>query len=643
MPPRKHTTTQTPPLLRAPPRLILDYINVVPRYTNDQYNQMGALVGLNTNVAPSSHPWRGRLVTPANLVRPYDRSTRSLCPVHDMRQVITQVHLHGDDDSEPVSSPLIKPMHISRILALAHLNHPSNEPGTWHKVRVRGDGNCGYASLTHALYQTPDSFVPTMTVDVLRALITSSIALHWWQDGGAEVLIHNFDRNDLDGPRKYLERKTAWWANHSPSEPFPGYRSDQWLDTSAEFVEFCNMYFPLGICMIDLNTMTFNLFKSMYRHKKRLTKELVQHLPNVRAYCLIVYIDSNHFEPLYYVPKRQGAMGSGAPGFHFGTGQWWFREDEIDKLKVNKEFHHFLHSIKLKTYKSSAGKSPPPPPPPPAPAPPSPAAEPSAAGPPPLLPPPANILPKGPHPPCIYHNEKNELCGNSAYYGPFCEKHAKQVEGVFVRPSHAPGAGMGLFAARPYKVGDYICDYASQLKPRIDGPTRRNQQGPYVVEEGKYWCDARDPHSGYGRYGNDMGVYSNARIRLVEQGTPPHASNKRFLLRALTNIEKDQEIAVSYSGHPDKDNQWWTSEDPQLTAKREHNLRTADPRAFRLTDTQAMEEIDDREWQQEEERKAKSRKQKRRKDEGEEAYDGKKRKRKKSQRTTCPDRATSSC
>lgn len=101
-------------------------------------------------------------------------------------------------------------------------------------------------------------------------------------------------------------------------------------------------------------------------------------------------------------------------------------------------------------------------------------------------------------------------CKQEATHGHLCTQHAKDLLGVEVRESTIRGAGLGLFATRPFKKKEMICEYAPNALPFSIRQYRIPVFSLYYIrsDDEKQGIDAWDPHSGFGRYINDLDYVS---------------------------------------------------------------------------------------------------------------------------------------
>ncbi len=140
---------------------------------------------------------------------------------------------------------------------------------------------------------------------------------------------------------------------------------------------------------------------------------------------------------------------------------------------------------------------------------------------------------------CTADNRRGGQCACKTTRGQFCWVHQKAQEGTRVKPATMPAAGMGLFAARGFAVGEHIADYTGDealLRSAADG-------GPYFLAlTQRRAIDAARTNSGYGRWANDphgSGSGPNAEF-VLNQAT---GSGR---LRATRRIAAGDEVLVSY-------------------------------------------------------------------------------------------------
>jgi transposase InsO family protein len=138
---------------------------------------------------------------------------------------------------------------------------------------------------------------------------------------------------------------------------------------------------------------------------------------------------------------------------------------------------------------------------------------------------------------CTADNKKREQCGSRTARGRYCHVHMSSKDGLRVKKSTI--AGMGLFAARDFKQGEHIADYAGDELVL----THDRVGGEYALAlTQRRAIDAARTNTGYGRYANDphnSDLSSNAEFVI-------NRARGTGRLRATRNVTKGSEILVSY-------------------------------------------------------------------------------------------------
>ncbi len=129
---------------------------------------------------------------------------------------------------------------------------------------------------------------------------------------------------------------------------------------------------------------------------------------------------------------------------------------------------------------------------------------------------------------------------------PYCWIHLRSIDGLMVRASTIPGAGLGLFANRRFQRNHRITKYSSHEISRT-----ANQDSDYVLKiSANQFMDSESLRNYPGRFINsnaNTGRPANARFA---QGYQIHRDN-RYNLRwisvyAIRRIEKGDEILIDY-------------------------------------------------------------------------------------------------
>jgi hypothetical protein len=143
---------------------------------------------------------------------------------------------------------------------------------------------------------------------------------------------------------------------------------------------------------------------------------------------------------------------------------------------------------------------------------------------------------------CTANTLAGRHCGQRTCMGQYCWNHLRAELGLRVKPSQVPGAGKGLFAARPLPAGTSI-PYTGDLIPLNNA----RAGGTYVLEtragEG---IDAARRNAGYGRWVNDpqgSAYQANAKFVLF---TPPGSRERIGSVRTLRPLAVGEEVLVKY-------------------------------------------------------------------------------------------------
>ena len=143
---------------------------------------------------------------------------------------------------------------------------------------------------------------------------------------------------------------------------------------------------------------------------------------------------------------------------------------------------------------------------------------------------------------CTADKATGGQCTGITKKGQYCWVHLRTVEGLRIKKSNVPGAGLGLFAAKAYTQGALICKYTGD---RIIADFRDNDEigGPYYLERKlDEATDAARTDCGPGRYANDprgTNYVANAKFA-------PNHKHRHMGLRATKHIRTGEEILVPY-------------------------------------------------------------------------------------------------
>ncbi len=136
---------------------------------------------------------------------------------------------------------------------------------------------------------------------------------------------------------------------------------------------------------------------------------------------------------------------------------------------------------------------------------------------------------------------------NACTTGPRCWQHTKIVEGVRVKRSSIPQAGLGLFASRPFAPNEFVSTYGgeqvteAQLRQRYEN-TPYAPFGVYTMEVGRdRYVDARNSNSGNARYINDArGTNKTNNTRITR------STNSARKLKTTRRVAAGAEFFVNY-------------------------------------------------------------------------------------------------
>lgn len=152
---------------------------------------------------------------------------------------------------------------------------------------------------------------------------------------------------------------------------------------------------------------------------------------------------------------------------------------------------------------------------------------------------------------CNATNKTGAQCSKTACIGvPYCHVHLYHQKHLKIKPSAIPGAGKGLFAAKPgggndivFRAGDRIIEYAGEA---IDQPTLDHRYGNYTAPYG-----LMRQRNQYEDAACKRGVGSLANHKPASQANAKYSIGRnppRMNLLATKNIRNGQEVCCSYIG-----------------------------------------------------------------------------------------------
>ena len=142
---------------------------------------------------------------------------------------------------------------------------------------------------------------------------------------------------------------------------------------------------------------------------------------------------------------------------------------------------------------------------------------------------------------CTAKTKKREACRQRTAKGQFCWCHLSSERGLRIKPSTVPGAGLGLFAAKPHPEGLFI-DYTGD---RVPLASERDGGVYFLQTKLSEAIDAARTNAGEGRWVNDPRGTAQAANAEFSLYTPP-GGQRRAGLRTTRPIVKGEEILVKY-------------------------------------------------------------------------------------------------
>lgn len=145
---------------------------------------------------------------------------------------------------------------------------------------------------------------------------------------------------------------------------------------------------------------------------------------------------------------------------------------------------------------------------------------------------------------CSFVDEQGHQCDKAiGVTHPYCEKHGRQVLGLEVKKSRIPNAGLGLYATRKIKKGQFIVEYKGEIIRTGDYNERYNDHGfgEYgMALNTRLVIDARATSSGLARYICDA-FGSNLKPNVKYYEYDHHVD-----VIAYRDIEAGEELLVDY-------------------------------------------------------------------------------------------------
>ena len=148
-------------------------------------------------------------------------------------------------------------------------------------------------------------------------------------------------------------------------------------------------------------------------------------------------------------------------------------------------------------------------------------------------------------------NGRGPRCKRSTCkYGPYCFQHTRSIEGVEIKKSKLPGAGLGLFATRDFKKKSKISSYGGEI---ISDAVHNQRDSGYAIVIGRGRTgknlDGRATSSGNGRYVNSCRRQNRPRCNRNNVHLPQVSIRNgvaKGKLTATRAIKAGSEIYASY-------------------------------------------------------------------------------------------------
>jgi SET domain-containing protein len=126
---------------------------------------------------------------------------------------------------------------------------------------------------------------------------------------------------------------------------------------------------------------------------------------------------------------------------------------------------------------------------------------------------------------------------------PYCARHTREVQGVYVAKSTIKMAGLGLFAAKVFKKGETVAEYAGERisTEKYNRRYAKEDYGAYGMSVNRNLViDARKTSSGIGRYVCDYsGSGKKPNVEYLEE-------KKKIHIVATRKILPGEEFLVDY-------------------------------------------------------------------------------------------------
>ena len=152
---------------------------------------------------------------------------------------------------------------------------------------------------------------------------------------------------------------------------------------------------------------------------------------------------------------------------------------------------------------------------------------------------------------CSAQTKKGARCKRTTYmYSKFCNAHAKQLFGLYLKNSSMPDSGKGLFTAKDISPQTRIAKHTGAIKTQAEN--RADPSGYAVATPRGKVVDAASTQSGIARYTNDCRA-ANKRLNQCKGNNAKFTISTRggvtsVWLTSTKRIPAGSEIFVSCGG-----------------------------------------------------------------------------------------------
>ena len=115
---------------------------------------------------------------------------------------------------------------------------------------------------------------------------------------------------------------------------------------------------------------------------------------------------------------------------------------------------------------------------------------------------------------------------------------------LYLKKSHLPGAGKGLFTKKDIPKGTVIVEYKGRITTWEDIKHEDGKNGYLYYVNSKHVINAKPYVKTFGRYAND--AKGRVRVKGLRNNSEYIEKNKRCFIRATKNIHAGDEIFVGY-------------------------------------------------------------------------------------------------